>query len=89
MNRLVTIAAAAAIALTVSACSVNPQDAYRTLEAQGFTQIELLGYPFMGWGCADGDTFKTEFKAVGVNGKPIKGVLCSSAFKGVTVRITG
>lgn len=72
------------VGLTMTGCTVNREDAVRALEAQGMKDVRIGGYSF--WGCSDKDTFKSSFKAVGANGKPVSGTVCSGVFKGITVR---
>ncbi|OWZ90443.1 hypothetical protein B9J07_28060 [Sinorhizobium sp. LM21] len=83
MKTLTVIAALAATTL-LAGCGVNPNDAKRALEAQGITGIQLGGYSV--FGCAKGDHFSSKFTGVGVNGKPVSGVVCSGLLKGTTIR---
>lgn len=83
MNRLVSLAAVAAITLTVTAC-VNEPEARKVLEAQGFTDIKINGYQLFGCGKEDFD--HTGFTAVGPSGKTVTGVVCGGWLKGSTVR---
>lgn len=64
--------------------NVDPGAGRRALEAQGLTNIRLDGYQFLG--CGRGEGYSTAFRATGVNGKPVRGVLCQGLFKNVTVR---
>jgi len=64
--------------------NVDPATARRALEAQGLTNVRLDGYSFLG--CSRGETYSTSFRAIGVNGKPVSGVVCGGFFKNVTVR---
>lgn len=68
----------------VAACGVNPQEATRTLEAQGVTKVKITGFSWMG--CGRDDDFASNWKGIGVNGRPISGSICSGWFKGYTVR---
>lgn len=83
MKKLAILAALAATTLLAS-CGVNPDSAKRALEAQGLTKVEIGGHAF--WGCAKGENFSSNFTAIGANGKPVSGVICSGVFKGITVR---
>jgi hypothetical protein len=69
--------------------SCTDEDAARgTLEAQGFSDIEILGY---GWSkCAESDSTCTTFKARGPTGVLVRGAVgCGRGCgKGCTVRIT-
>jgi hypothetical protein len=69
--------------LLLAACT-DPDGATRALRDQGFKNIEITGYQFVG--CDDKDTFHTGFKATTVNGVPTIGVVCSGLMKGSTVR---
>ena len=57
----------------------------RVLEEQGYTNIVITGYN--AWSCSSDDTFKTGFTATSMVGKPVKGTVCSAAFKGSTIRL--
>jgi len=83
---LFTITTLTLILITVylTSCGVNPNEGRRVLESQGLSKVEIGGWSF--FGCSERDTFRSKFTAVGVNGKPVNGVLCSSFLKGVTVR---
>lgn len=48
------------------------------------TNVKLTGYRL--WGCSDDDIGHFGFKATGVNGKQVSGVVCVGALKGSTVR---
>lgn len=67
----------------------NEDDSRDTLEAQGYTNIELTGYA---WNrCAESDSTCTGFVAVGPTGLTVRGAVgCSrtGCGKGCTVRIT-
>lgn len=67
----------------LASCGVNPHAAKSAIEAYGMTNVEIGGYAFFGCGK---DDFSSSFKATGVNGKPVSGVVCSGLLKGVTVR---
>jgi len=61
-------------------------DARKTLQAQGYSNIEITGYAPMS--CSDDDTTCTGFKAVGPTGVHVEGAVgCGVACKGCTVRI--
>lgn len=84
MKSSMKILSAFAVCALLSGCSVDPETAKRALEAQGIKDVKIGGYSF--WGCADNDTFRSSFEGIGANGKPVSGVVCSTFFKGVTVR---
>lgn len=81
MKKIIIIA----LLLFLAACT----DATKTREvltAQGYTNIEITGYEL--FGCSSSDTYHTGFKAVGIGGKEVRGVVCQGLwFKAATVRI--
>lgn len=76
---------ALALALPLAACGED--DAKRTIEAHGFTDVRLGSMPF--FGCAESDNafYNKTFTATGVNGKPVEGLVCGGPLKGWTVRL--
>jgi len=84
MNPLICLLAIL-LAILLAGCTSHT-DAERALDSMGFTQVQITGYRW--FGCADSDDLHTGFRALGVNGKPVTGVVCSSFFwgKGTTVR---
>lgn len=86
MKPLSVISVAALFVL--AGCSVPPDDANRVLGSMGFTDIELGGRAW--FGCSEDDFLSSTFKAKGVDGKPVSGVVCAGAgpfAKGATVRL--
>lgn len=81
MNKAIILIGMAAL---LSACGVNPNDAKRSLEAQGMKDVKIGGYAFLG--CGERDNFRSSFTAIGANGQPVSGVVCSGFLKGITVR---
>lgn len=75
---------AVALVILLSGCT-HPDSSMRTLEAAGYTQVQMHGYAI--FGCAEEDTFHDSFTAIGSNGKPVSGVVCSGWFKGSTIRL--
>lgn len=70
-------------AIALCACTDDDNTA-RTLKASGFTDITVTGYePF---GCGQGDTFSTGFRAKNPKGDQVNGVVCCGLLKGCTVR---
>lgn len=72
--------------LCVVACS-DSDAARATLEAQGFTQVNTMGYAL---GCGKKDLSCTGFAAIGGNGRPVHGVVSCryvSLQKTCTVRV--
>ena len=65
------------------ACS-SENDAVKALTAAGYTNIQTTGHAF--FACGKDDTFSTGFTAIGPTGVPVKGAVCSSWFKGSTIR---
>ena len=65
-------------------CS-DPQTAQKILEIEGYENIHLEGWTM--WGCGKDDNYTTSFTAT-KNGKPVKGVVCSSFWgKGAVIRV--
>lgn len=78
------IAALLLLALAGVACT-DSNKATRVLSDQGYTNIQITGYAFLG--CSEDDTFSTGFTATSPAGKQVSGVVCSSWFtKGATIR---
>ena len=81
--KILAIAALTA-ALFTAACT-DRDGATRTLETAGYTNIRITGYSW--FSCGEDDTYATGFTAIGVNGRPVQGVVCSGfLFKGNTIR---
>lgn len=61
--------------------------AERALEAAGYTEIEITGYPVMQ--CSDSDSmfFNKGFRAKSPSGQIVEGAVCCGFFKGCTVRL--
>lgn len=73
------------LALSLASCGVNVDRATRNLEAQGLTNVKITGYSW--FGCGQDDSFRSNFTATGVNGKPVEGSVCSGFWgKGTTIR---
>jgi hypothetical protein len=79
MKKLLIIAA-----ILLTGCTSQDQS-NRALGSAGYTNIQFTGYHI--FGCDKNDSFHTGFKATGVNGKPVEGVVCSGWFKGATIRL--
>lgn len=72
------------VAALVVGCT-NKEDANRALNAQGFTNIEILGYDF--FGCSKDDFYHTKFSADNISGIRVTGTVCSGfMFKNATIR---
>ena len=71
-------------AVLLSACT-DSDVARKSLAGAGYTDIEITGYAF--FGCSEDDTIHTGFKAKGLNGQPVEGVVCSAWLKGATIRL--
>lgn len=69
--------------LALAACSDAPT-AERVLTENGYTDIVTSGYA--AFSCGKEDTFATGFTAIAPGGRRVKGVVCSAAFKGATIR---
>ena len=63
----------------------SDEDIHRVLSGAGYTQVELTGFKFLG--CAKEDSYRIGFLAIGSDGKPVSGLVCSTPFKGHTVRV--
>lgn len=83
MKKILLTAVIASTTLLAS-CGVDPNDARRALEAQGITNVQIGGYAV--FGCGNRDRFRSKFTGIGVNGKPVSGVVCNSWLRGTTVR---
>lgn len=71
-------------ALLLSACT-NESDTRRTLESEGYTDVQVDGYSW--FVCSDDDVFATKFTAKNANGKIVYGTVCCGFLtKGCTVR---
>ncbi len=67
----------------VRGCS-DPKQTRDTLEAAGYTDIEVGSWEF---GCSDDDSLCTGFRAKGPTGVPTHGVVgCGWVVKGCTIR---
>lgn len=81
MNRSIAIT----LALTLAACT-SPDKARKTLEAEGYKNIKILGYSTLS--CADDDGTCTKFEATAPSGRRVQGAVgCGYMFKGCTVRL--
>jgi hypothetical protein len=72
--------------LALAACS-DANEARRTLENAGYTDIQTTGYAWTG--CGKDDRVHTGFTAKGPTGKRIEGVVCAGFgpfAKGATIR---
>lgn len=69
--------------LALSACS-NSEQATRALQGAGYKDISITGYSL--FGCGENEFSHTGFEATGPNGQRVDGVVCSSWFKGATIR---
>jgi hypothetical protein len=85
---LITLLVVVLVLLTVAfivSPKADPDKATATLEASGYSEVEIGG-PAL-WGCSDDDTFCTRFTAKGPTGVPVSGVVGSGYFKGSTIRL--
>ena len=72
------------VAVALVGCT-DSDVARKSLAGAGYTDIEITGYAF--FGCSEDDAFHTGFKAKGLNGQPVEGVVCSGWLKGSTIRL--
>lgn len=70
-------------ALALSACT-NEEETRRTLNAAGYTDIQIGGYA--AFACGQDDTYSTRFSAANPRGVIVEGVVCCGLLKGCTVR---
>lgn len=70
------------IAIGTGSCT-DENGARRTLEGQGFTDIQLHGQNFFACGQ---DPFSTRFSAVNPKGRRVMGTVCCGVVKDCTVR---
>lgn len=69
--------------LLLTACT-NHTEAFRVLDQDGVTDVQITGYSW--FACGHGDWYHTGFEGKR-NGKPIHGTVCSGLFfKNSTVR---
>lgn len=83
MNECTVLAISAAVLTT--ACSVDPAQARRTLEAHGLVDIYIGDYAW--FGCGQNDYFSSAFTAKTREGRPASGTVCCGLVKNCTVRI--
>lgn len=69
--------------LLLAGCT-DPNEARKVLQDNGYTDIRIGGYSWLG--CSENDQFSTEFIAKGPTGRDVKGVVCSGWLKGSTIR---
>ena len=74
-----------ALAAVLLSAYTDSDVARKSLAGAGYTDIEITGYAF--FGCSEDDEFHTGFKAKGLNGAPVEGVVCSGWLKGATIRL--
>ena len=76
-----TLLASAVLCLSLAACT--SQDARRTVEDLGMTDVQLTGYRW--FGCSEDDLYHTGFLAKRGD-RVVSGVVCQGILKGATVR---
>ena len=70
--------------LTLAGCFTDSGEAMRTLDNQGFRDIQVGGSDF--FACSKGDKTGISFTATNSNGKRVSGTVCCGVFKSCTVR---
>jgi hypothetical protein len=81
MKRIAIIAS-----LVFLAACTDEQGATRVLMHEGYKDIRITGYRFLG--CGNDDDYSTGFAATSPSGAPVTGVVCSGLmFKASTVRL--
>lgn len=78
MNKLILVGA-----LLLAGCT-DPNEATKVLQDNGYTDIRISGYSYIG--CSEKDPISTGFIAKGPTGRDVKGVVCSGWLKGSTIR---
>jgi len=74
------------IVVLTTACT-QPERTTRTLETQGYTNIQTQNWNFFTlFQCSEDDIFRTPFSAQASNGNRIQGIACSGILKGLTIR---
>ena len=74
------------LASLITACS-NSNDAMKALDSMGFTEIKTTGYSW--FSCSESDFYSTGFIALNLQGKVVRGAVCSGLlFKNSTVRFS-
>ena len=72
------------IVIFLDSCS-DPSTSRRILEENGYTDIQITGYKWVG--CSNDDDYTTGFQAISPAGALISGTVCSSMFwKNATIR---
>lgn len=69
--------------LFLSACD-GSNTSLTVLEEQGYSNVEIKGFNV--FACSEDDMYRYNFTAQNVNGKQVRGVVCSSPLKGSTIR---
>lgn len=64
--------------------AADPDKALSVLKAQGYSDIEIIGYNFLE--CSEDDIYRTGFTATAPNGSKVQGTVCGGIPKGSTVR---
>lgn len=83
---IVLFAMVSALSFWVMTATAPTEDQYnKILSSEGFTEVQYNGYAFLG--CGENDFYRESFTGI-KNGVTVSGVLCSSSFKGTTIRYT-
>lgn len=72
-----------ATSILLASCT-DADETNKILSSQGYTEIKVTGWAWLG--CSEDDTYRTKFTAKSINGSEVSGVVCSGVFKGGTVR---
>lgn len=73
-----------ALFCTVLIACTDDAGTFHALDNQGFTDIQITGYEWLG--CGKDDLSSTGFRAKNPAGKPVSGVVCCGVTKNCTVR---
>lgn len=85
-NFLVNLSLICLLSVGLVSCTyTDPDKATRVLEDQGYTNIVITGYN--AWSCSEDDWYRTGFTATSIAGRFVEGTVCSSHYKGSTIRL--
>ncbi len=73
------------IVVLLVSCTPDEDRAKKVLEAHGFENIYLGGYPF--FGCGKDDVFNVAFTATTAKRQAVQGSVCCGIWKNCTVRV--
>ena len=72
-------------AVLIGGCT-NAEKATQVLQAQGYREVTITGYKWLG--CAKDDAYHTGFRAKAPSGQRVDGTVCAGLWvKGSTIRL--